>query len=187
MSVETMTESEIVTGLKEGAPEAFRALYVAQGRSVFSYLVRVTGRREMAEELTQETFLTAIRKIGFFKSRFDGGLRSWVFRIATHLAIDALRREKRIEFRSGETASREIESRAGTDPNPLEALEHGELGQKIDQAMQQLTESQRMIYLMHEHEEMSCFEISRVCGCSENGVKQKLFRARRALREALCE
>ncbi|MEK6705294.1 MAG: RNA polymerase sigma factor [Bdellovibrionota bacterium] len=179
-----MTDQEIVDGLKSGAPEAFRVLYEAQGSSVFSYLARVTGRREMAEELTQETFLTVIRKIGFFKSRIDGGLRAWVFRIATHLAIDVLRREKRIKL-PGDL--NHIGDPASNGPNPHEELERIQSNQIMQDALDRIAPAQRMMFLLHEQEDLSCMEISLVCGCSENAVKQGLFRARSALRRLVCD
>ncbi|MCM2279008.1 MAG: RNA polymerase sigma factor [Oligoflexia bacterium] len=146
----------------------------------------MTGRKEMAEELTQETFLTAIRKIGFFRAGPDGGLKAWVFRIATNLALDSLRREKRLEFPSDESADA---SAAVNDerPGPQEELERFQFSQALNSALLELTPAQRMIFLLKEQEELSLLEISRVCGCSENAIKQSLFRARAALRKKLCE
>ncbi len=178
-----MNEQEIAEGLKLGAPDAFRALYQAHGRSVYSLLVRVTGRTEMAEELTQETFLKVIRKNGFFHSRIDGGLRAWVFRIATHLTIDALRRERRMELAEDTVFVPESPS---PDPSPQERLEDAEFSSRLREALEELTPAQRMVFLLREQESMSCMEISRICGCSENAVKQSLFRSRAALRKKLC-
>jgi len=71
-----MTDVEIVEGLKLGSSEAFRALYESQSRAVASYIFQICGRREMAEEITHEAFMTVIRKISFFKTKRDGGFRS---------------------------------------------------------------------------------------------------------------
>jgi RNA polymerase sigma-70 factor (ECF subfamily) len=182
----TTHNQEIAEGLRQGSPEAFRALYDAYGQGILAYLTRLMGRREMAEELTQETFLTAIRKIGFFRSGLDGGLKAWMFRIATHLAIDTLRREKRMKpfsFEEGEPHADETDLRAGAH----EELERFEFSKVLNAALLELTPAQRMIFLLKEQEEMSLLEISRVCGCSENAIKQSLFRARAALRKKLCE
>jgi RNA polymerase sigma-70 factor (ECF subfamily) len=187
LSPAPLNPDEIVEGLKQGSTEAFRALYEAYGQGVLAYLGRITGRSEMAEELTQEAFLTVIRKIGFFKSGADGGLKAWVFRIATHLAIDVLRREKRMKAHSFQ-----VEQDLGMDPVDLrpgahEELERFEFSQALNTAFLELTPAQRMIFLLKEQEEMSLMEISRVCGCSENAIKQSLFRTRAALRKKLCE
>jgi RNA polymerase sigma-70 factor (ECF subfamily) len=180
------SDQEIVEGLSKGEPDAFRALYQAQGSAILTYLVRLTGRKEMAEELTQETFLTAIRKIRFFRVGLDGGLKAWMFRIATNLAIDLLRREKRIELPSSE--SDDPSANVGDDrPGPQEELERFQFSQSLASALLQLTPAQRTIFLLREQEEMSLLEISRVCGCSENSIKQSLFRSRAALRRKLCE
>jgi RNA polymerase sigma-70 factor (ECF subfamily) len=146
----------------------------------------MTGRKEMAEELTQETFLTAIRKISFFRSADDGGLKAWVFRIATNLAIDALRREKFIKPFSFSDSDSEADV-ADLRPTADEELENFEFSQSLNVALFELTPAQRTIFLLKEQEEMSLLEISRVCGCSENAIKQSLFRARAALRKKLCE
>jgi RNA polymerase sigma-70 factor, ECF subfamily len=175
---------DIAEGLRQGSPQAFGALYETYSQSVTAYLIRMTGRREMAEELTQETFLTAIRKIAFFRSGADGGLKAWIFRIATNLTIDALRREKLIKPFSDDDFEND-----GADPRPTadQELEGFEFSQALNSALLELTPAQRTIFLLKEQEEMSLLEISRVCGCAENAVKQSLFRARSALRKKLCE
>jgi len=180
------SDQEIVEGLKQGSNAAFRALYSEHGKGILSYLTRLIGRKEMAEELTQETFLTAIRKIGFFRSGPDGGLKAWVFRIATNLVIDSLRREKRMELasRDGDILGENI---SDDRPNPSEIIERFDFSEALASALSELTPAQRMIFLLKEQEEMSLLEISRVCGSSENSIKQSLFRARTALRKKLCE
>ncbi len=184
--LELAEERQIVDGLKQGDSGAFRALYDSQGRAILSYLTRLTSRKELAEELTQETFLTAIRKIGFFRTDRDAGLRAWLFRIATHLAIDVLRREKRMELsctEDGQVGDLVIDDRAGAE----EKLEQFQFSHALALALQQLSSSQRMIFLLREQEGMSLLEISRICGCSENAIKQSLFRSRATLRKKLCE
>ena len=180
------SDQEIAEGLLKGEPQAFRTLDEQNGSAVLTYLIRLTGRKEMAEELTQETFLTAIRKVGFFRAGPDGGLKAWVFRIATNLAIDSLRREKRMELplTHPETLG---ENLSDERPGPHEELETFQFSQALASALQQLTAAQRMIFLLKEQEGMSLLEISRVCGMNENAIKQSLFRARSALRRELAE
>jgi RNA polymerase sigma factor (sigma-70 family) len=181
-----ISDQEITEGLLNGESSAFRALYEQHGSAVLAYLIRMTGRKEMAEELTQETFLTAIRKIGFFRVGPDGGLKAWVFRIATNLAIDSLRREKKIELPSSspETFGANIsDERRG----PQEELEHFQFSRAFTSALQELTPAQRTIFLLKEQEGMTLLEISRVCGMSEKSIKQSLFRTRAALRRKLYE
>jgi RNA polymerase sigma-70 factor, ECF subfamily len=175
-----MTDQEIVEGLKIGAPDAFRELYANLGSAVLTYLVRLTGKTEMAEDLAQETFLMVIRKIGFFRPLPGGGLRAWVFRVATHLAIDVLRRENKME------ASDDMNEIAEGRPDPEQTLDRLLFSDALHLALESLSGPQKMFILLKEQEGMSCLEISRVCGCSENAVKQGLFRARAALRRKLC-
>lgn len=181
-----MSDHEIAEGLLKGSPDAFRVLYSAFGSSILTYLIRLIGRKEMAEELTQETFLTAIRKIGFFRAGPDGGLRAWVFRIATNLAIDSMRREKKIELPSNEDENYCFNI-SDERPGPHEELESVEFSQAFSTALTELTPAQRLIFLLKEQEDMSLLEISRVCGCSENSIKQSLFRTRAALKRKLCD
>jgi RNA polymerase sigma-70 factor (ECF subfamily) len=159
--------------------------------TIFGYTWRLVGNRELAEELTQETFLTVIRKIGFFRAaqaaspenKGGGGLRSWVYRIATNLALDQLRREKRFEVRDFAAGAHpdEVSGRAG----PEDEFARAELSENFNLALGALTPAQRMVFLLKEKDGLSLLEISRICGCSANAIKQGLFRARAALRKKL--
>lgn len=173
-----MNDAVVADGLKAGDPNAFRTLYENVGPGVFTYLWRMLERREMAEELAQDTFLTAIRKIAFFQPRIDGGLKAWVFRIATHRAIDVLRRERKMQL------VEEVEESAAPD-TPETAAFGAEVSAALAAAVSGLPPAQRMMFLLKEQEGLSLLEISRVCGCSIGAVKQSLFRARAALKEEL--
>jgi RNA polymerase sigma-70 factor (ECF subfamily) len=178
-----MTDQEICDGLKSGSSQAFATLYRAHGSAVVSYLTRVTGRKEMTEELTQETFLTALKKIAFFKPIEGVGLKQWLFRIATHLAIDELRRHKRISPFKDPSRPPSIPS---TDLAADLQLENAEEFQAVQEALKDLSDSQRLIIILRIQENLSLMEISKICGCSINAIKQSLFRSKAFLKESLC-
>ena len=181
-----MTECEAVEQLKNGDPhqgnQAFHELFETHSGAVFRYLCRMTGRKETAEDLLQETFMTVIQKIGFFnpQSGDASGLRSWIFRIATNLAIDVLRRDRKQEPLP-DILPETIDSRT-----PHEAAVSLEQSATLLRALDLLPDTQRLFLILKEQQGMSCLEISRVCGCSTNAVKQGLFRARVTMRKLLC-
>lgn len=150
-------EEEIIQGLKEGAPEAFRLLYSALGKPLFAYLCRLTGKREVAEELTQEAFLMVIRKIVFFKSRADGGLKAWVFRIASNLALDQMRRWNVAKKQEDEEALWWKENPENA-PSAERQLANLETQREIELALECLTATQHMIFLLKEQEEMTALD-----------------------------
>src|SRR5207302_1399544 len=89
-------EVELVARAQAGDREAFAALILAYQQPVGGYLWRLSGDRELAQDLTQDTFLRAYRAIGATRPGLQ--LRSWLYRIATNLAYDHFRRQRRFGF-----------------------------------------------------------------------------------------
>ena len=131
------------------------------------FLRQLTGHIQEAEDLTQQTFIKAKQQIGSFRG--DASLRSWLFRIAFHEYTHWKRRRRLTS--SLETAPAQIES-AYASVVDAEALLS---------ALSLIPESHRAAFLLHEVQELSVKEVSRVLGVPQGTVKSRLFHARRKL------
>jgi len=143
--------------------------------------------RAVAEELGQEVFLRVFRSRETYEptARFT----TWLFRIATHLALNWLRDERNErgqqrlnDERSGEMAVREVADRK---PTVEQRMVYQVRLQEIRAAIALLPDKQRAAVLMHKYEEMEYSQIANVLGCSESAIKSLLFRAYEALRARL--
>ncbi len=154
-----------------------------------SYVYRLVWDYDCATELAQEVFVRLFRNI----DRYDHRLKfsTWIYKIATNLALDELRRRKR----QTQPFSREIESlpddhaarhdpRAAHRPDP-EALLRSEAGQAILAALQELPADHRQLFVLKEMEQLPLEEISRITGVKVGTLKSRLFRSREFLRERL--
>lgn len=185
------TMATLVHRAQAGEQAAFATLVEAHSERIYNYLLRMLNDREEAEDLTQETFVRAWQALG----RFRGGaaFSTWLYRIATNLAIDSLRRRQR----SGPTQSIEEPhqsedgetERQWPDPErpPDEQVIARELQEAVWQAVGQMTPKLRAVLVMYDFEQMSYEEIARVLRVPLGTVKSRLFNARKQLRERLSE
>ena len=146
--------------------------YEAKVRSLAFGLVR---DRALAEDIAQETFLTAYRKAATYRA--EGSVRSWLFRIAVRKAQDELRKR-------GRKAEVAIEEVPASSANPHGGLE---TGWALSAALSKLTPEHRAALLMKEVEGMSYREIAEALGWPMGTVATRIHRARLELREALEE
>jgi RNA polymerase sigma-70 factor (ECF subfamily) len=167
-----------------GDRDAFRVLVERHSRTLFRLAFRMTGNEQDAEEVVQEAFLRAYRRLDRFESRANFG--TWVYRIAVNCSLDLLRRRKPQEAmrapedrESGEEAVLEI---AATDPTPDRLALSGEIGEQVNVALAKLSPMERAAFMMRHHEGMSIEEIGRVLGTSLNATKNSVFRAVQKLR-----
>ena len=141
--------------------------------SVYKLLYRLTGNRHDAEDLTQETFLRAIERQDSFK--LGTNLRAWLLRIATNAFLDRQRRRKVLNITS---LPDEISQDA---PGPGQGLEDVERHAKVEAAIAQLPETQRVIFLLRGQNELSFREIGQAIGMTEETARWHMMQARRHL------
>lgn len=174
--------------LQGGDTLAFNVLVEKYRAPVIHFLYRIVHETALAEELAQEVFLRVYRARTSYRPRAK--FTTWLFRIATNVALNALR-DGRMR-RARETS---LEGREETTGTPVEVADpEGSVEQKmleaerraqIRQAVEALPEKQRLAVLLHKYQELDYAEIAEILDCSESALKSLLFRAYETLRVRL--
>ena len=171
---------------KAGDADAFRVLVERHSRSLFRLAFRMTGNEQDAEDIVQDTFLRAYRRIGKFDERASFG--TWLYRITVNCSLDLVRARKRRSEQSG-PANPEmddlIQSLPSTGATPDRMAMSGEARQRIAEAMEELSASERTAFVLRHFEGMCIDEVSRVLGCRPGAARHCVFRAVQKLRRAL--
>jgi RNA polymerase sigma-70 factor (ECF subfamily) len=155
------------------------AIYRRYRGPVQSYLYRLCGSADLAEELTQETFLRACT--GLIHFRGDSSVATWLFRIARNTYLNSLRRPSATRIDTDELLAIPDQHHFG---NPEQQYAAHEARSLISMALAQLPEKQRSILLLRDEEGLSYAEIAAVLELSLAAVKVNLFRARNSFRSA---
>jgi len=163
--------------LKQADDTAFAYIYNEFEVPLINHLFRMLGHQERAEEAFQDVMLIMIQKIHFYEDRSDlkSPFKSWLFRIATNKAIDELRKKKKMAY--------EVEELIETDI--AEVIIEENLKYRLSELIMTLPLIQRTFLNLRVKEDLSYFEIARICGCNVNSVKQGLFRARKSLKDLI--
>jgi RNA polymerase sigma-70 factor (ECF subfamily) len=184
-----LTDLAVVTKARLGDADAFRALVERHGRPLFRLAFRMTGNQHDAEDVVQESFLRAWRQLGKFDERASFG--TWLYRIATNCSLDVMRsRKRRAKQEAGpEAAGSEMEdpilSLPSGDPTPERVAMSGEVRERVAEAMNELSASERTAFVLRHFEGMRIEDVSRVLGCQPGAAKHSVFRAVQKLRRAL--
>ena len=181
---------ELVRRAREGDRDAFRELVERYQRRVASLALGMLRSREDALDVVQETFAKAYQHLDRFKG--DSGFYTWLYRIAFNLCIDQQRREGKLaDLRPphDETGSMEPPPTVDGPPpdEPFQRVRSAEIGQRLEQAMRELTPDHRAVILLREVQGLSYEEISRVLECPKGTVMSRLHYARRQLQSRLRE
>src|SRR5580700_5803474 len=132
---------------KAGDADAFRVLVERHSRPLFRLAFRMTGNEQDAEDMVQETFLRAYRRIAKFDERASFG--TWLYRITVNCSLDLVRARKRRSEQSG-PANPEMDdimqSLPGSAPTPDRMAMSGEAGQRIAEAMEELSASEKTAF-----------------------------------------
>jgi len=179
-------DAELMLRVKDGDGASFALLLGKYRASVNHFLYRMVQDQAIAEELAQEVFLRVYRSRETYEP--TAKFTTWLYRIATHLALNWLRDQKheRSQQRLDETSEcapvREVQDRA---PSVEQKLLHQVNVDEVREAVAALPDKQRAAVLMHKYDEMEYSQIAKVLSCSESAVKSLLFRAYETLRVRL--
>lgn len=171
----------IARGLKQQDPELIDRLIEVYQHRLLRYLLFLTGRREVAEDLFQETWIRVLLRGAQYngKARFD----TWLFTIARNLVIDLSRKRTMAsldEMSEGED-DRPFEI-AIDDPSPLEQFRSREDSAEVAEVLLKLEPSYREVLTLRFHEEMSLDEIAKMTKAPLSTVKSRLYRGLAALK-----
>ncbi|HEU5153196.1 MAG TPA: sigma-70 family RNA polymerase sigma factor [Gemmatimonadales bacterium] len=187
----TLTDQEVVALARDGREAAYRELIRRYERPVFSLVLRMVRDRQLAEDLSQETFIKALNAIGSYRPEYK--FSSWIFKIANNAAIDHLRRREldtlSLDGAPHAATPEEIEATAlqvgNKGETPLEELEARELGSAIERAIAQLRPEYRACILLRHVEGLAYEEIAQSLDLPLGTVKTYIHRARHELRDLL--
>jgi RNA polymerase sigma-70 factor (ECF subfamily) len=185
------TDQEVVERARKSEEIAYRELLRRYQRPVFSLIFRMVRDRELAEDLSQETFVKVLNALDRYRPEYK--FSSWVFKIANNAAIDHLRRKEldtlSLEGGPDATTPERLEATAlqlgDQAESPLDELEARELGSTIEVAIGQLREEYRSCIILRHVEGRPYDEIAEILDLPLGTVKTYIHRARAELRECL--
>ena len=182
-------DAALVRAAQKGEMGAFEELVARHRDKIYARAFSMMRSEDEAVDLSQEAWVKGWQRLKQFQG--ESSFSTWMTRIVINLCLDELRKQKRhrsesIEQMDEESGGVERQMPAVTF-NPTERLERGELRQRIDRALSQLSHEHRTVLVLHEFEEMEYKEIAKTMGCSIGTVMSRLFCARRKLAALLSD
>ena len=181
---------KLVVAAQQGNQEAFGALVDEYQDNIYNYVARMIRDRTEAEDVAQETFVKAYQALGKFRGA--SSFQTWLYRIASNLAIDTMRRRKRHGSVSLEQSVETDEGQVPRQwpdegPGPFEQAEIAETQQAVREAIATLSPKLRTVIVLYDLEGLSYKEIADILGCPLGTVKSRLFNARNQLQDILAQ
>jgi RNA polymerase sigma-70 factor (ECF subfamily) len=185
------TDKSLIDAHLKGEPAAFGELVRRYGDSLLGYLTRICGNREQAEDLFQETFKRVHEKAHTLRGN---QFKSWLYTIATRVAVDGFRRRKQIcvvslnlKFDCDDQDSKELGAVAvaeGCNDPPQETIK-AEQKEQVRQALESLPARQKVTVVLAYYQGLSHRQVAEVMDCSTGTVKRQMYRALRTLAQRL--
>jgi RNA polymerase sigma-70 factor (ECF subfamily) len=182
-----LSDRAFVAKARSGDRDAFRALVERHSRTLFRLAFRMTGNQQDAEDVVQESFLRAYRQLARFDERASFG--TWLYRIVTNCSLDVVRARKRrsehLAPAAEDPAEDPMQDLPAHDPTPERTALSAEVRERVEEAMKELSETERVAFVLRHYEGMRIEEVSRILECQPGAAKHSVFRAVQKLRRAL--
>lgn len=186
------SDEHLMLTCQKGQFEALEVLYERYYQQVFLFILRMVQRRDLAEDIAQETFLRVYNNRMSWEPRSK--FASWMYRIARNLCIDEKRRywnrmvyaDSSFTDANGEDSGTSFIDRVeDTGGDARETFAHKIDEEAIKNAINQLSDEQREVIVLNKYQGMSYVEIAEILGASPESIKQRAYRAHLKLREIL--
>lgn len=184
---ETMEDTGLALALQQGDQLAFDEIVRRYQGRVYAVAYRLTGNREDALDVTQESLLKAYRKIDTWQP--TGGFLPWLLRLTSNQSIDHIRRRKRRQHEPldegflGDT--NDGDTLMPTRQTTAEEVQNNEIDARVRGALHVLSPTQRTVFMLRHYEGLQLADIAQELGCTVGSVKVHLFRALKKLRGEL--
>jgi RNA polymerase sigma-70 factor, ECF subfamily len=179
--VERVTELALVERLRRGDADAFDDVYAAFNRRLFTFLVRLSRRRDVAEDLLEETWLRLVKHAGRLEA--DTRLGPWLFTVARNLHVSYVR--SRMLEDSAAASLMALWPVSLERSSPFEAAAASELERRIERALAAMPATSREVLLLVAVAGRDHSDAADVCGITPEALRQRLHRARETLSKAL--
>jgi len=180
-----LPESEVIHRAQQGDVAAFEHLYRQNRPRVHALCLRMVRNSTEADDLTQEAFLQAFRKIQTFRGRAQ--FYTWLHRVTVNVVLMRLRRKSVLEFSLDQLNERSEPSARPPEKCQVPVRSAGWVFDRLSlwQALSQLPPGYRQMFILHDVQGYGHPEIAGILGCSEGNSKSQLFKARLRLRALL--
>ena len=189
-AADSADERKLVKRAKGGVMEAYDELVRLYQERIYATVYHMTANHEDANDLTQETFIKAFQALKSFKG--DSSFFTWLYRIAVNKTINFLKQRRNKTHMS----LNDLDVNAEHDPDlialisdktPRREVNLTELQEKLNAAMQKLSEVHRLVVTLHDVQGMSHEEIGKIMDCNTGTVRSRLFYARQQLQAYLSD
>lgn len=172
------TDLELIEAFRQGEESAFNEIVLRYQERIYWVARRFLGDHDAADDIVQEVFISAYRRISSFRSA--SGLYTWLYRIAVNVSLNVLRRQKVRDFLRVDNLF-DVEDEQ--EERPDQALEREEQKTLIDEAIQLLPAKQKAVFLMRYVDELSYEEIAPILKTSIGGLKANYFHALKKIQD----
>ena len=187
---ESLDERVLISRAQDQNLDAYQELMRRHEGKIYGLIYNMTGNKEDTEDLVQDVFVKAYKSLVRFRGK--SSFYTWIYRIAVNQTINFLKRRKKRNVLSLDDVDLSIER----DPAYLELSAKGspvkdasisELQEKLNKALQTLSEKHRTVVTLHDIQGIPHHEIAKMLGCSSGTVRSRLFYARQRLQNELSE
>ncbi len=183
-------DAELVLRSQQGDVRAFDELVERYHGKIYGLTYNMTSNREDAEDLTQEVFVKAFEALPHFRGK--SSFYTWLYRIAVNKTINYRKKRNRKRALSLDQFDQDIKTddvyhELTAKGSPLRNISLSELQEKLNEALQHLSEKHRTVVVMHDMQGIPHDEIAKVVGASVGTVRSRLFYARRQMQVELTE